>query len=795
MLNNIINNYLTSPVREIGARVELYEGSTLLNSFSCEDRLIEFTVERVGEESKFFGFGIVQRLNVKLIDKDRELSINSNHSLKVKFMVEGYFSTPYPTFYVTEVNRDEKTNQLSITAYDLLNKNSQKTVGDLVLTAPYTTIDFINAAKEAIEATGWAWIGPTASTEESSFTLSFADGGNFEGHELLREALNDVAEITQSIYYIDRNDWLTFKRLSTTANADLTISKDDYIELSSGTTHKLSRIYKTTELGNNIYSPATGTDDNQYIRDNAFYELLADSTVAQLLQWGIEYVGGLAITQFDCNWRGNFLLEPGDKLKLEAKDGTYFISYLLDDVVEYKGYLTETTKWDYNPEEGEHSNPSTLGDILNQTVAKVDKVNKEITLVVKDTEDMREEVNQIKVSTEGIELSVKALEEEVENFAEITINEDAIVSKVEQRVNASVDAKDEAMAETLRSEITQTANSITSTVEGQNGKISSIEQTVNGIKLSTNTANGTASITIGGQTVEVPDGNGIEDMVDNKIEEAVADITITGYVRFEDLKKSGSTDINGDNITTGEIAAEFINLGGLMEVHRTDTSSIVGGYIGYGSGDDGDNASTAGCMMTDKNENNYFITTTSGVRMTYEDTNAVYCIADYVALQAGDYGVRLDPDNGNFYPTVSGNQLLGTSSNKWQGVYAKNGTIQTSDERAKNTIEYDMTTYEPLFNALKPVHYKFNDGTSDRFHTGFISQDVEEAISTAGLTSKDFAGFIKTPIVEEVSGEVIDYDYCLRYDEFVALNTHMIQKLMKRVDELEAEVKTLKGEQ
>jgi hypothetical protein len=155
---------------------------------------------------------------------------------------------------------------------------------------------------------------------------------------------------------------------------------------------------------------------------------------------------------------------------------------------------------------------------------------------------------------------------------------------------------------------------------------------VNGIKLSTNTTNGTASITIGGKTVEVPSGSGIEDMVDDKIEEAVADITITGYVRFEDLEKSGSTDINGDNITTGEIAAEFINLGGLMEIHRTDYSSIVGGYIGYGSGDDGDNASTSGCMMTDKNENNYFIATTSGVRMTYNDDNAVYCIADYVAL-------------------------------------------------------------------------------------------------------------------------------------------------------------------
>lgn len=787
LTNDIISTNLVSPVREIGARVELYEGSTLLNSFSCEDRLIEFTVERVGEESKFFGFGIVQKMNMKLIDKDRELTLSTANSLKVVYEIGGEEVSPYPSFNISEVNRDEETNQLSITAYDLLKASSEKVVGDLVLTAPYTTIGFITAATVALNCVGWRTIWADAA--ETAFTTSFADGANFEGTESLREALNDVAEFTQTIYYIDNTDHLVFKRL-TPDEGTLSINKDCYFELSSSEARRIGQICKVTELGDNVISKQVGGTSIQYVRDNAFYELL--DNVGPLLDEGMDYLGTMgSITPFECKWRGNVLLELADKITLEAKDGTYFTSYLLDDVVEYKGYLTETTKWKYSPDEAENANPSSLGEVLNQTYAKVDKVNKEISLVVKEQDGMREEINQIKVSTDGIQLSVEELENEFKNFAEITVNEDAIVSRVEASVLSTVDEKDAALENTLRSEITQTASSITSTVQGQDQKISTIQQTVDGITLSTNTTNGTASITIGGQTVNLYDKNGVEDYADD----AVADITLTGYVRFEDLGKSGSTDINGDNITTGEIAAEFINLGGLMEVHRTDTSSIVGGYIGYGSGDDGDNASTAGCMMTDKNKNNYFITTTSGIRMTYEDTNAVYCIADYVALQAGDYGVRLDPDYGNLYPTDSGEQLLGKSSKKWQGVYATNGTIQTSDERAKNTIEYDMTVYEPLFNALKPVHYKFNDGTSDRFHTGFISQDVEDAISTAGLTSKDFAGFIKTPIVEEVSGEVVDYDYCLRYDEFVALNTHMIQKLMKRVDELEAEVKTLKGEQ
>ena len=65
--NDIVKNYLTSPVRDIDAKVELYNGSTLLKSFSSRDKLIEFTVERIGEENKFFGFGIAQKINVKLI--------------------------------------------------------------------------------------------------------------------------------------------------------------------------------------------------------------------------------------------------------------------------------------------------------------------------------------------------------------------------------------------------------------------------------------------------------------------------------------------------------------------------------------------------------------------------------------------------------------------------------------------------------------------------------------------------------------------------------------------------------
>ena len=41
------------------AKVELYNGSTLIANCTCSDRLSNFDIERVGESGKFFGFGII----------------------------------------------------------------------------------------------------------------------------------------------------------------------------------------------------------------------------------------------------------------------------------------------------------------------------------------------------------------------------------------------------------------------------------------------------------------------------------------------------------------------------------------------------------------------------------------------------------------------------------------------------------------------------------------------------------------------------------------------------------------
>jgi uncharacterized protein (DUF2345 family) len=62
----------------------------------------------------------------------------------------------------------------------------------------------------------------------------------------------------------------------------------------------------------------------------------------------------------------------------------------------------------------------------------------------------------------------------------------------------------------------------------------------------------------------------------------------------------------------------------------------------------------------------------------------------------------------------SGAMLLGT----W---YSDNGFPITSDRNKKHSISELSNNYDTFFTKLKPISYKLNNGTSDRFHVGFIS--------------------------------------------------------------------------
>lgn len=127
------------------------------------------------------------------------------------------------------------------------------------------------------------------------------------------------------------------------------------------------------------------------------------------------------------------------------------------------------------------------------------------------------------------------------------------------------------------------------------------------------------------------------------------------------------------------------------------------------------------------------------------------------------------------------------------GTWTDNSGVGiTSDKNCKNSIADIDDKYEAFFDDVQPRIYKYNDGTSNRIHTGFIAQEVEEAIVNNNLTTQDLA---ITMLMDDldVKTNISHKQYYLRYNEFVALNTWQIQKAKTRITELEEKVAKLES--
>jgi phage minor structural protein len=151
-------------------------------------------------------------------------------------------------------------------------------------------------------------------------------------------------------------------------------------------------------------------------------------------------------------------------------------------------------------------------------------------------------------------------------------------------------------------------------------------------------------------------------------------------------------------------------------------------------------------------------------------------------------GVRIADKDGNFYyvlrvddanSCVVGNDYTNLYLRGKDAVYLhKTGAVVTSDQREKNSVEELPEAYMAMLDKLTPMRFKYN-GRGDRYHVGFIAQDVERAMTEAGLGRDAFGGFV------DLNGDGSHLG--LAYDEFIGLLLQKIRRLEKRLDEMEGE--------
>ncbi len=572
-MTNNYNDAINASKRIVKAKAELFDDSALVATYTQNDAIKSIKIDRIGVDSKFFGFGISHKMNIKLIDVNREINLTTNNFFKIQLGIQlnddSIEYASFPKVYITEVNRDENTNELSITAYDVLNEAKTFTMDDLELTKPYTIrnvveavgakiganktvigknllnpiggsmtisgITFTNngdgtftvkgtatenrsfsltdlnkypiymdkggyytqtltilsgtmggsivlAVKQAdgtitynyltskngspiskrqaeaeytlysyvhyftegetIDATYKIQLEENKATTEyepylSAFDTEYTDGANFEGTETLQETLQAAAEATQTIYFIDSNDNLVFKRLDRDGEAVKTISKANYITLDSSTNRRLQTICSATELGDNVSASITEIGSTQYVRDNPFWELRED--IADLLEDAKNAICGITINQFDCKWRGDLSLEPGDKIALVTKDNNTVISYLLNDAITYNGGLSQSSEWQYSDKEESESNPNTLGEVIKQTFAKVDKANKQIDLVVSEVDSNSNSTSALQMKIDAINASVQKDINELTNKVNATMTAEDVKIEIQNEIANGTD--------------------------------------------------------------------------------------------------------------------------------------------------------------------------------------------------------------------------------------------------------------------------------------------------------------------------------------------------------------------
>ena len=412
MINVTYINEFNSPIRQIVGKVELQKSSTETNSgeiieYTYNNHLKEIKIDRQGEIGKFFGFGIPQKATIKLVDKNREINIEEKDSINAFFKLnENEYINNFPTFYISETNRDENTNEITITAQDKLFAAAAHKMTEIQLQS-YTILELVEAIATAMSLE----LDLSRITDTTAFNTFYEDGANIDGTESFREILDDIAEVTQSIYYISGSK-LVFRRLDSKAAADLKIQKQHYFTLKSEVVKTLGAIANVTELGDNVSTTAT-SGVTQYVRNNAFWELREDIDVA--LETAIATIGGTSITPFNLTWRGNFLIEPGDKVEITAKDNSTFSSFILSDVITYNGGYNHKTEWKYEEPKAATSNPATLGETLKETFAKVDKANKRIELVVSEVEANNSAITVLEQDTSSIRASVSSMKSQVDS--------------------------------------------------------------------------------------------------------------------------------------------------------------------------------------------------------------------------------------------------------------------------------------------------------------------------------------------------------------------------------------------
>lgn len=239
-----------------------------------------------------------------------------------------------------------------------------------------------------------------------------------------------------------------------------------------------------------------------------------------------------------------------------------------------------------------------------------------------------------------------------------------------------------------------------------------------------------------------------------------------------------------------------------------DTVSIINGHIGIqGTSNNVEIYSTGFKFGIDGDY--YLMSVSEGVKC-YRNLYATDFVADgwlYCSEVYSSGAVVIGADSESFYWAHGYQIARGTS---WGGVCVGDASqqlrlygssiwashsISTSDENLKENFT-TLDQYENFYMNLNPIGFNYiGDYDGKKTHFGFGAHKTEDVLESEGYDADKFAVVTHRPLVQEdiekrfgKDVEVdIETEYGVSYTEFIALNTHMIQKTRRELTKVKQE--------
>jgi len=238
-----------------------------------------------------------------------------------------------------------------------------------------------------------------------------------------------------------------------------------------------------------------------------------------------------------------------------------------------------------------------------------------------------------------------------------------------------------------------------------------------------------------------------------------------GMIRSNRASANDAADMLFYTQATGGANTERMRLdsNGNLLVGKTTTSSSTAGML-IGSNGRFDAVRDGGYV-------GYFnrLSTDGDIALFAKDGTTVGSITansgsgGFLGIKAGGSNELLLPLNSTpprIQPSVDNSFDIGTSSARFDDIYATNGTIQTSDRNEKRDIEALSDAEQRVAVAAKGLLRKFRwkssveeNGDDARIHFGIIAQDLQAAFEAEGLDAGRYAMFISDTWTDEEAGE------------------------------------------